>query len=84
MPTPEQVFYVKALFDPEARVWYVADTDVPGLATEAETPDQLLAKLDTMIPELLEANGVVRRNNDILQVPFDVILANHQSGNHVQ
>lgn len=32
--------------------------DVPGLATEAPTLDELLAKLAVVVPELLEENGV--------------------------
>ena len=32
--------------------------DVPGLATEAETLEDLMAKLTVMVPELLEENGV--------------------------
>lgn len=42
--------------DEEADVWYVSDTNVPGLATEAVTLPQLLAKLRHLIPELLELN----------------------------
>jgi len=32
--------------------------DVPGLATEAPTLEELLAKLTVVVPELLEENGV--------------------------
>ena len=42
--------------DDEAGVWYVSDTNVPGLATEAQTPPQLLAKLRHLVPELLQLN----------------------------
>ena len=50
-------YHVQASWDPEAAVWYVSETDVPGLATEAETLEQLSEKLRVMIPELLAANG---------------------------
>lgn len=43
-------------WDDEACVWYVADSDVPGLATEASSVDAMMAKLDVMIPELLDEN----------------------------
>jgi predicted RNase H-like HicB family nuclease len=49
---------VHATWDDEARVWVATSDDVPGLATEADDMDKLVAKLKTMIPELLEANGV--------------------------
>jgi predicted RNase H-like HicB family nuclease len=43
-------------WDEEARVWYVAETDVPGLATEADTPEAMERKLRHMIGELLALN----------------------------
>jgi predicted RNase H-like HicB family nuclease len=48
---------VKALWDDEAGVWVAASEDVPGLATEAPTIERLVAKLQVMIPELLELNA---------------------------
>ena len=51
-------YNVHAQYDTEAGVWVAESTDVPGLATEAETVDALVAKLRVMIPELLHENGV--------------------------
>ena len=48
---------VRAALDTEAGVWYVADSDVPGLATEAASFDELCRKILIMVPELLDANG---------------------------
>ena len=48
--------FVHCEWDDEAKVWYVAHSTVPGLATEATEPAELLAKLREMIPELLELN----------------------------
>lgn len=48
---------VRSQWDSEAKVWVATSDDVVGLATEAATPDELVAKLQVMIPELLEANG---------------------------
>ncbi len=50
---------VCAVWDPEAGVWVSTSDDVPGLVTEAETADELEAKLKALIPELLVENGVV-------------------------
>jgi hypothetical protein len=63
----------------EAKVWFVADSDVPGLATEAPTVDDLLRKLKVMIPELRELNGVV--DDDRVDVPLSVMaeLATHHN-----
>ena len=51
---------VQALWDGEAGVWVAESDDVPGLATEAATLEELLAKLAVMVPELLAENGVAR------------------------
>ncbi|HEV2363887.1 MAG TPA: DUF1902 domain-containing protein [Caulobacteraceae bacterium] len=45
---------VKAAFDPEARVWFVESSDVPGLNLEAETIETLRDKLPGAILDLLE------------------------------
>ena len=54
-----RVVYVKAIWDKDARVWVAISEDVPGLATEADTLEELIEKLRIMIPELLEANGLL-------------------------
>lgn len=59
---------VQAFWDPEAEVWVAESPDVPGLATEAATLEDLLSKLSVMIPELLEENEVV------LQPPLELHL----------
>jgi hypothetical protein len=48
--------FVHCEWDDDAKVWYVAHSTVPGLATEATGPVELTAKLRLLIPELLELN----------------------------
>jgi len=48
---------VSAEWDPEAGVFVAQSPDVPGLATEAATAEQLVEKLRDMIPELFALNG---------------------------
>jgi hypothetical protein len=48
---------VKAAFDRDAGVWYVSDSDVPGLATEAASFDDLCARVVSLTPDLLALNG---------------------------
>jgi predicted RNase H-like HicB family nuclease len=55
MPTSKQIT-VGATWDPEAKVWVAESEDVPGLVAEADSPESLLEKLKTRIPELLELN----------------------------
>ncbi len=47
---------IQVRWDEEAAVFYATSEDVPGLATEADSLDALVKKLDVMIPELLEEN----------------------------
>ena len=60
---------VEAIWDGEAQVWVATSDDVPGLITEADTSEQLIEKLQVMIPELLQANGLINEND-----PSDIPL----------
>lgn len=62
-------YFIHAEWDDEARVWVATSDDVPGLATEADTQEQLIAKLKTLIPELLDANGI----DAGAHVPFELL-----------
>ena len=50
-------YFVRAEWDADAGVWVASSDDVPGLVTEASTLEALDTKLQSMVPELLEANG---------------------------
>lgn len=45
---------VRVAWDEEVKVWYVEDTDIPGLATEADTLEQLRAKVPVIVRDLME------------------------------
>ncbi len=66
---------IHATWDDEANVWYVQDSDVPGLATEAATLEALLQKLKVMIPELIELNGIL---NEDTEVPLELLIQSEQ------
>lgn len=55
----ERAYTVHCTWDDEAAVWVATSDDVPGLATGADTLDALVEKLQVVIPELLEANGLL-------------------------
>ena len=57
-PMDKRTFVVQATWDGEAGVWVAESADVPGLITEAETPNELIKKLSVLIPELVELNHV--------------------------
>ena len=61
--------FIRAEWDDEAMVWVATSDDVPGLATEAVTMEDLIGKLKVMIPELLMANNTVIED----EVPFEII-----------
>jgi len=58
-------YFVRAEWDAEAAVWVATSDDVPGLITEAETIEALDAKLKSMVPELLEANGCMPADGQV-------------------
>jgi hypothetical protein len=70
-----QRYTVTCHWDDEAQVWFVADTDVPGLATEAATVEELERKLLVMVPELLGLNGSAQSHQS---VPFELIARKHE------
>ena len=62
-------------FDGEAGVWYVRDTTLPGLRTEADTLDALVAKLRVIVPDLVAAIDWPRGEADASkEIPIEVIL----------
>jgi predicted RNase H-like HicB family nuclease len=63
-----RTYHVLATWDDEAKVWVAESDDVPGLITEAESVDKLVAKLKVLIPELLDANGLP----DADEIPFEL------------
>ncbi len=73
-----KVWGVLARWDGEAGVWVAESEDVPGLVAEAESPNALVEKLRVLIPELLEANGVL--DADAATVEFRVRYEHEESG----
>ena len=60
---------VRAFWDSEANVWVAESDDVPGLITESDNMEHLITKLHTLIPELLEENGMLDQS-DTQEIPF--------------
>ena len=53
------------------KVWVAESDDVPGLITEAESPEELAEKLMVLIPELLEANGLRREKSSEVTIRYE-------------
>ena len=62
---------VKAAFDPDARVWFVEDSDLHGLNAEGTTLEELVDKLPNVVADLLEANGYDAQG--AREVPIELI-----------
>ena len=44
---------IRAEYDPESASWWIADSDVPGLAADASTLEVLAEKIGAILPDLL-------------------------------
>lgn len=64
-----KILFIRAEWDDDAKVWVATSDDVPGLATEADTLEALSTKLETLVPELLDANGYP----DGPDVPYELL-----------
>ena len=50
-------------YDDEARVWFVAKSDIPGLVLEANSPTRLVERILEAAPELIELNEALLFEN---------------------
>ena len=65
---------VKAEWDADDGVWYVAESDVPGLAAEAASVEELVVKLRVLVPELVEANAHLLPQDAGLELPVRIMV----------
>jgi len=59
-------YTIQAQWDPEADVWLATSDQVPGLAIEAKTMEELVERLRAVVPELLELNQSIRAGEEIV------------------
>ena len=50
------VFKILVHWDAEARVWWAASEDVPGLVAESTSMEGMVEELRAIVPELLSLN----------------------------
>lgn len=63
---------VNALWDDEARVWFATSDDIDGLALEADTMEDLVARVPGALCDLIELNGLAVAS-DAPEIPFHVM-----------
>lgn len=71
----QRVFKVSVEWDEEAGVYYVSDSDVPGLATEATTFEEMQQRVLAVIPELVELNRDLLDGGDLRDIPVHVMAS---------
>lgn len=59
---------IRADWDPEAEVWVAESPDLPALVTEADSIEELRAKLKVILPDIIELDAAGSQPID-----FDVI-----------
>jgi len=65
---PNVAYNVYVAFDEEANVWYVSESEVPGLVTEAPSFEKIRDKIFDMSPEMFELNGHTFRGDVLVRV----------------
>ncbi len=66
-------FTIHAEFDPEAKVWWGSNAELP-LTTEAATLDALLARAAAIAPEIAVANGLATIGEQVtIQITADQV-----------
>lgn len=73
----ERPYTVHCEWDAEAEVWVASSDEVPGLATGADTLEALIEKLKVVIPDLLEANGLLPEGAP-RDIPFSIYAERHE------
>ena len=68
---PYGLCFAAISWDEEASVWYVAATDLPGLAAGAETRQELMQKVRQLLPDLRTANRHLMRQDGRLVMEFE-------------
>ncbi len=59
---------IQLAWDDEAKVWMATSEDIPGLILEDESADKLIQRVMLAAPEIIELNGVEKRQDFWVQV----------------
>ena len=64
------IYYAEVSRDDEAGVWYISDSDVPGLVAEAASERDLIVKIRELVPELYELNRHLFDHSQLETIPL--------------
>ena len=59
----DRTYFAEISRDEEAGVWYISDTDFPGLVAEAASQRELQDEIRELAPELYELNRCALASN---------------------
>lgn len=62
---------IRCAWDNEAGVWFVQESDIPGLVTEAPTLEALRRKLPIMMQDLLDVTTTTEIELDLIAYAHD-------------
>lgn len=65
-------YLLKAEWDSEATVWYIAESDILGLCLEAATLEDLARDIAQLTPEMMEANAHLMEDGPV-NVPISLV-----------
>ncbi len=68
------VFTIKVSLDNESGVYFVADSNVPGLHAEADSLDEMRDTIFQLAPDLLCANGIIKPRSQECDVPLELVM----------
>jgi Domain of unknown function (DUF1902) len=54
---------ITVAYDEANKIWYVAETELPGLCAETTTLDEMKNVIDDLAPDLLETNVPSHKRN---------------------
>ena len=67
-----------------AGVYYVIDSNVPGLHAEGDTLDELRNTIISLAFELLVENGIIQLRNHTLEVPLELVMQDSLKSNRAR
>jgi hypothetical protein len=73
-----RIFKVVCEWDDEAKLWFVADSDVPGLVAEAPSREAMSELLQRRVPELLELNMPELADQHAERPPLELLIQSQQ------
>jgi hypothetical protein len=71
-------FTVSCDWDPEAEVWYVSDSDVPGLSAEAPTHEEMAELLQRRVCELVQLNRPDLADKETRKPPVELLIQSRE------